>query len=230
MRVKNAVGGADNLGMARARLGMAFQDVRGAMGSEVVIGTRAGLAVRGKQRYKYPVQPSVRACAGRMVQANAAWNELTLAQVEAWRVYADGLSRVDPVTLQRYSPTAKNAFVGLATKFLQINPSGTIPVWPPSDDFVADSLRVSVTAASGGVLFAASGDNTSGTLTELLVQPLKNIRRLPGRDYKSLAFHAFDGSALFVGLEPGAYAFAFRFVRASTGQATMLMPIGVAEV
>ena len=95
---------------------------------------------------------------------------------------------------------------------------------------MGDSLRVSVTAASGGVSFAASGDNTSGTLTELLVQPLKNIRRLPGRDYKSLAFHAFDGSALFVDLEPGAYAFAFRFVRSSTGQATMLMPIGVADV
>ena len=209
---------------------MAFQDVRGAMGSEVVVGTRAGLAVRGKQRYKYPVQPSVRAGAGRMVQANAAWNELSLAQVEAWRVYADGLSRVEPVTLQRYSPTAKNAFVGLATKFLQIDPLGTIPVWPPSSDFVGDSLKVTVAASSGGVLFAASGDNTSDTLTELLVQPLKNIRRLPGRDYKSLAFHSFDGSPVFVALEPGAYAFAFRFVRASTGQATILMPIGVAEV
>lgn len=217
-------------GMARARFSIAFEDLRGAVGRRVLIRTAAGPAMRGKPTYRYPKNPDVLAGNSRFVQAGAAWNDLSLAEVEAWRAYASTVIRTDEVTGQRYHPTPKNAFVGLAVKFLQITPEGSIPRLPPMGEFVPDALSVSISPVPGGVLFTATGSNSEDVSTELLFQRLKNIRCQPGKVYKSLAFHAFGGEPLAISLEPGAYGFAYRFVRPTTGQATPYSRIGVLEI
>lgn len=209
---------------------MAFQDLRGSVGDRVLVRTSAGPAMRGKPRYRYPKNPAVEAGNRRFVEAGAAWNELTLAEVEVWRSYTESIYRTDEVTGQRYHPTAKNAFVGLAVKFLQITPEGEIPRLPPTTDLIPDALEVTVAAIPGGVSFTANGSNSEGVLTELLLQRLKNIRCKAGKVYKSLVFHDFTGEPLEGPLEPGAYGFAFRFVRPATGQATEYRRIGVLEV
>lgn len=209
---------------------MLLQDLRGSIGDRVLIRTTAGPAVRGKPRYRYPKNPAVEAGNRRFAQAGTAWNELTLAEVEAWRSYAGSIYRTDEVTGQRYHPTAKNAFVGLAVKFLQITPEGVIPRLPPTTGLMPDALDVLVEPIPGGVSFTATGSNSEGILTELLVQRLKNIRCKPGKVYKSLVFHDFAGEPLEGPLEPGAYGFAYRFVRPATGQATEYYRIGVLEV
>ncbi len=274
--------------MARARLGFALSDVRGAMDGQVVVKTRAGLAVRGMPKYKYPKTPEVMEGAERLRMATAVWKGMDLAQSMAWREYAETISKVEPVTLTRYSPTAKNAFIGLATKFLQINPDGEVPVWPPAADFLGDDLVVKVLgpsvlgssvgdsgeiggraevlgssvlgssvdsfadlhpptpssstfaelgprgrgAGSGDVVFQASAPNTPGVAVEILIQKLLNVHRSPTKFYKSLLFHTFlpDELDLTVALEPGYYAFAYRFVRRSTGQMTGLLKLPIIQV
>lgn len=214
--------------MARAALSGLFQDVRGRLGEDVIIMTRQGLAVRGRPKYRYPKIAAVEAGNQRLKLATLAWNDLGIKQVELWRTYAASLSRTEPVTGKRYSPTAKSAFIGLATKFLQINPEGEVPTLPPLTDFTYDNLVMSVENHPGGVRFVASAPNSVGTATEILMQKLPNERRSPGKFYKSLLFHTFNSGSLTlnVALEPGVYAFAYRFVRPATGQATSELLLG----
>ncbi|MCW5947255.1 MAG: hypothetical protein KIT74_09530 [Fimbriimonadales bacterium] len=219
--------------MARARLGMAFQDVRGTMGNQVLVLTRSGLVVRGKPRYKFPVSPATRAQTERMKAAAEVWNSLTIEQVEAWRRYGETQRRVDPVTLKEYTQTANTAFVGLSTKFLQASPGGAIPLLPPVSEFIGDSIVLTVAPVSPGVVrFAASGPNAPDVITEIMMQRLPNIRRSPKPFYASAAFHVFESGALEFDMEldAGVYAFAYRFVRLSTGQSVEPWLLGVVEV
>lgn len=219
--------------MARARLSMAFEDVRGRMGQSVVSRTQGGLVTKRLPKYKYPKIPAVEQGAERMRQANAAWNELTLAQAQAWQGYAETLFRTDPITGTRYAMSAKSAFIALTTKLLQMHPSQPIPAWPPLDGFIGDGVGLEVSSPHSHVVrFSASGPNSPGVVTELMVQKLANVRRSPSKFYKSLVFHAFEPGALTldVTLDPGVYAFAYRFVRATTGQMTPMVGLGTVEV
>ena len=67
--------------------------------------------------------------------------------------------------------------------------------------------------------------------TELLVQRLPSRIRLPkARDYRTARYVAFAGEPVHVPARPGAYACGVRFVRAATGQATAMIPLGMVEV
>lgn len=200
------------------------------MGRQVVVKTRAGLAVRSKPRYRYPMNSEVALGANRMTEANVQWNRLTRQEVALWELYARQVIRRDPVSMTHYSPTAKNAFIGLALKFLQVNPGQEAPRTPPASDFVGDAIGLTAEALPSALRFVATGPNSAGILTELLAQRLKNERCRPGKQYKSLAFHSFDGLPYEVPVEPGVYALAMRFVRASTGQATDLLLLGEFDV
>ncbi|QYK56558.1 MAG: hypothetical protein KF733_03540 [Fimbriimonadaceae bacterium] len=218
--------------MARARLGFALQDLRGRVGEQVVTRTRAGLALRSRARYKFHVTPAFGAASQRLRRANEAWNTLSAAEVEAWWHYADTLRRVDRVTGQEYSPTAKNVFVGLASKVSQVDPLAPVPRVPPAAEFLGDTVGLTVTGVPGGARFTAGAANGADTTTEILVQRLANVRRRPTGRYVHGAFHTFTPGSLSydLPLAPGVYALAFRFVRPSTGEMSGLRRLGVVEV
>ncbi len=80
-----------------------------------------------------------------------------------------------------------------------------------------------------GVTFTASAANAPGVLTELLLQPLPSPNRTPERRaYRTRAFVAFtpENLSATVPTGPGAYAAAYRFVDAATGQTTALVTLG----
>lgn len=221
---------ADNLRMARAKLGFAFTELSGAVGRNVIVPGREGFYVRRKPSYRYASKPAVVQGSQRLTQANTLWNDLSLPEVEAWRRYALTVVHRDPVSGKQYSPTAKNVFVALATKLLQMDPSGEVSRFPPSGEFVGDALLVSVSAGASGLVFTASGSNSAGVVTELLVQKLVNIRRSPTSFYKSAAFVSFSGLPVELSFEPGVYACAYRFVESATGRMTGVWTLGVVEV
>jgi hypothetical protein len=225
-------GRADLTGMGKARLSMAFQDLRGGVGGVVCSKTRGGNVVKRKPRYRYPVQPSLREVQARMKEAMAVWSTLTWEQVEEWNAYARGLERVDSITGAEYSPSGINAFMGLSTKFLQVNPEEPIPLAPPTWEMQWDHPMVSATGGTGVVQYTASGPTPEGIVAELLAQPLLNQRRSPTKFYKSQAFVSFtdEHPSAQVTLAPGWYALAVRFVEVSTGRATLLTPMGRVEV
>lgn len=77
--------------------------------------------------------------------------------------------------------------------------------------------------------FTATGPNSPGTVTELLLQKLVNIRRSAGVQYKSMAFVEF-GTEVALPVEPGAYVPAYQFVEAATGRVSGLIVLPRIEV
>jgi len=218
--------------MGKVKTSMAFERVTGGMDGQVVVPLKTGLIVRRKPRYGYPKNPDVQSGAARLSAANAAWNTLNASQADAWRRYASGVILHDSTSGRAYNPAAKNAFVGLASKFMQVNPGRAVPLEPPMKGFNGDWIVLSALAGAGEVVFTASKPNSPDAATELLAQPLKNVRCKPGNFYKSQGFVEFTASSLSatVALAPGCWALAYRFVRPSTGQQTDWTPIGVVEV
>jgi hypothetical protein len=153
--------------------------------------------------------------------------------VTAWTAYAATLPQVAKRSGRKVKVTAINAFCGLADKFLQVTPGGTVPMVPPTAAFLGDSLTITAAAGMGQVTFTAGAANSAGTTTELLLQPLKGKNRVPtAKGYRTKAFKAFATGSLTqtVSVPTGFYAAAYRYVNAATGQATALVPVGVQTV
>lgn len=172
----------------------------------------------------------------RVDRATLLWGGLTPGQRERWGDWAaDAGNPLPSPGGARGSRRAGGyaAFRSLALRYLRVHGGADAPSEPPATPFLGDGIEVQVggAGAEGGLVFAASGPNAVGVVTELLAQPLAAAYRAPkARDYRSLGYVAFDGEAAAFALPPGAYACAVRFVRAGTGQATGLVPIGTVEV
>ena len=177
--------------MPKVNLGPIVSDVRGTVGEEVLTRGRAGEVLRRRPRYRYPQNPALTVTHERMKAVMRAWNTLDRAQALAWNAFASTLTRHNPVGGAAYHPTGQNAFVALATKFLQLHPTGAVPLTPPAAPFPPDTLQVAVAGDDGGLIFTASAPNTPPAVTELLVQRLVNGRRTPTAFYKSAAFTVF---------------------------------------
>ncbi len=217
----------------KAALSIAFEDLRGKAGTVVVSKSRSGLVLKNRVNGKQPDTAAQRAIRNDLSRAAATYKNLTTAQVTAWRAYANTQSRTNPISGETYFQTANTAFVGLAVKFLQVTPGGTVPVAPPTTAFTGDTITVTALASSGKVTFTASGANASGVTTELLLEPLKSPNRKPsGKGYRSKAYFAFASGTLShdVTVPTGYYAAAYRFVKTATGQMTELIPLGTQGV
>jgi len=217
----------------KARLSMAFEDLRGRDGNVVIAKGRSGLALRpykGQRNPKTNAQTAVRA---NLTKAANTWKTFNLATATQWNTYAQTVTRTNPVSGQSYHPSGFNVFCGLATKFLQVNPGGAVPTTPPAAAFPGDNITIlaSAPSASGVIRFTANAANGANTKTEFLVQPLKNSNNTPSaEDYRSKGFWSFASGSLTkdVALPAGSYAVAYRFVNTATGQATA--PVALAGV
>lgn len=166
----------------------------------------------------------------RLTTATRTFQGFTQAQEDAWNSYAKATQRNDEATQQKKSLSGIDAYVRLATKYMQANNGGTPPPSPPTTPFAGDTISITAAWSSGTVTFTASGANASGVKTELLLQPLAGRLRNPSKSaYRSKAFVAFatPGQEFDVSVPPGWYAAAYRFVKTSTGQTSNLVPIGV---
>src|SRR5437868_5092860 len=114
--------------MAKAILGATLADARGAINNEIFERRRGAMVVRGRPTCGWKPTPAQAESNAQFRQVTGAWNSLTYAQVQAWKDYAKSLTRHDPMTAQPYHPMAQNVFIGLARKFVQINPLGAIPL------------------------------------------------------------------------------------------------------
>ena len=213
----------------KGKLSMAFQDLRGTDGTVVIRKGRQGLVLTPHVTPRNPRTGAQMAMRGFLGRASKAYENMTDTQLKAWREYAEGITVTDPITGKSYTPSPSNVFVGLATKFLQLSPSGTVPMTPPSSDFTGDSILLSYVAGTGTITVTASGANAAGVTTEILIQPLKSGARVPDANaYVHAAFKAFASGNLsqVLNVSAGHYALAYRFVKTSTGQSTLPIPFG----
>lgn len=216
----------------KAMLGMAFEALGGKDGNTVARRSKLGAVLVPYVIPHNPNTPGQKVIRGDFAKATRTFRGLSIAQVQSWKDYANSLTFRDPVTGKQYSPEAITAFVQLAVKFLQINPTGTIPVAPPTTAFVGDNITVTANGATGKVTFVASGANSANVKTEVLLQRLKGSHYTPQQsEYRSKGFTSMTvGQMVDVPVSSGWYAAAYRFVNTTTGQATELIPINVTQV
>lgn len=218
--------------MAKVRTSMAFERVSGKAPEFMIVSTKRGMVARKLPTYKRTLSPAQAAAASRLSEAITVWNAMRREQTQEWAVYAKTVTKNDPFTKIEYSPSAVNAFTGLATKFLQVNPGDTIPTTPPEEPYGGDDVMITARAEHGAVVFVASQRNRAGTVTEFLVNRMRNERVTPGLNYRSMGFFAYDDQHLEheIALEPGWYAVTTKFVCAQTGQASLTGPSMILEV
>ncbi len=216
----------------KAALSIAFENLRGKAGNVVIQGGRSGLVLRPRVTSRNPSTAAQQSIRSAMSKAAATYSTLNSSQLAAWENYANTQVKVNPVSGAVYHPSANAAFVGLATKFLQATPGGSIPTTPPSSAFAGDSVVVTVSASEGAITFTASRSNALGVTTELLLQPLASPARKPKfRDYRTQAFQVFALAPLTrtITVPAGYYAAAYRFVDVATGQASPLVPVAIIQ-
>lgn len=218
----------------KAKLSMAFEDLRGKDGNVVIRGSRTSLVLTPLKTPNNPDSASQRAVRTYFRTAAKTYAALSSSQVTAWKDFANTITRTDPVSGQSYHPLAINVFIELTTKFLQLTPTGSIPLTPPTSSFIGDSITLSVTNPSTGILrFTASAGNTVGVTTEILLQKLANGNRTPSSgQYRHSAFKFFTSLSLTqdVTVPAGYYASGYRFIKNATGQATPMIPITTQQV
>ena len=218
--------------MPKVTLNPTFDEFRGSIGNLVYQEGREGTVSRSRT---VPTNPRTAAQTGArsaFSRATEAYKSLTTAQVTAWTNYAKTITRRG-YNGKSFHPTPSDVFVGLSSKFLQVNPAGTFPVLPPAASFIGDVITLTAAGAAGKVTFTASAPNVSGATTELLLQALKSKNRVPdSKNYRTKAFFVFPTGTLSkdVTVPAGEYAPAYRFVNPLTGQTTALTALPTVQV
>ena len=218
--------------MAKVVFAADIQAMRGKMGNNVFSRARNGNTVRTRVKGKNPRTAAQTGVRSNFSKAATSYKNMTPAQVSAWQVYAAGQIRHDSLSGLSYVPSGNTVFVGLAAKFLQINPTGTVPLTPPTSAFSGDSLTVTAAGSSGKVIFTGSSSNGTNIKTEFLLQPLKSQNRTASATgYRSKGFLAFTTGPYIqnVTVPAGFYVPAYRFVNTLTGQESLLVTLPVVQ-
>lgn len=219
--------------MSKIAFSAIVNDIRGKMGTDVFGRYRGGPTGRVKKAPRNPKTAAQRAIRGYLSRASKLYESFSAAQNASWEAYGATITRHNPVTGGTYTSSGITAFCELAVKFLQNNPNGVIPLTPPNSEFLGDSITLTAAPGTGKVTFSASGANSPGVVTELLLQKINSPNRKPNPNaYKSMMFKVFPTSPLTqdITVTAGYYVAAYRFVKITTGQATDLTPLNVQAV
>jgi hypothetical protein len=219
--------------MANVAYSADVNDIRGKIGTNVFSRARSGATIRIRKSPRNPRTEQQSEVRFYLAKAATAYKNLNAIQRTAWKNYAATLTHTNPVSGETYTPAANTVFVGLASKFLQITPTGTIPVTPPASPFAGDTISLTADGDDDMVIFTASGSNAANVKTELLLQPLKSAARTPSATgYRSQGFVAFSPTVddAQVPAQPGWYVPAYRFVNTLTGQDSGLVILPMVQV
>ena len=216
--------------MAKIAYSAIVNDISGKMGTDVFSKGRSGPTSRIRVHGKNSQTPAQRAVRANLSKAATTYKNFTGTQAAAWRAYGQSITKTNPISGKTYHPAGGNIFAALTTKLLQVNSNATIPTSPPVSSFVGDTISVAVTASTGKLTFTASGANATKVTTELLIQPLPSLNRLPSsNNYRTATFFTFVAGTLSkdVTVPAGYYAAGYRFVNTQTGQSTDMIPLTI---
>lgn len=240
--------------MAKAVLGSMVGSVRGSVGGVVVTTGRGGTVLKRKPVYRRPTSPAQALAEGRMRAASALWSGLSAAQAARWRAWGEARGRtaqtafialatkilqIDPAAAVPLAPPTHDFVADDVAVTASEPPSFACERGGQGGESENAGLSTpqpppltGVKGGGAGVLFSTTGPNRPGTVTELLLQPLLNERRSPGKDYKTAGFVQFNAAAPthLLSLAPGSYAVGYRFVERATGQRGPTILLGVVKV
>lgn len=183
--------------------------------------TASGTVMRDNVIPTNPNTPKQEAVRENFSDASRLWQTLTPNQRTLWTEFASKRRTRDPITLRLRTQQGPEALLGLSAKILQIDPTATVPLVPPTAPNPRQTVTIEVTSSPGRISFEATGTNTPNVVTEVFVQRLANSARRPRKGaYASAGFVAFSGTTtkFDVTVLPGAWACAARFVNSATGE------------
>ncbi len=218
--------------MAKAKLSGYLAGLKGKSGRAVYVETEFGTVLREWSVPRNPQTAAQQSVRLNFRQAVQLFQTLTAAQRQQWNDYASKLMIRDPETGKSRRRRGFQVYAGLSSKFLQVNPVGTVPNTPPTTPLVKDAITITVAGAVGKITYTASAANTTNVTTEFCVQKLANSARKAGRQFTSKGFFQFVVGTLTrdITLTPGSYVCAYRFVNKLTGQELPLVNLGTFTV
>ncbi len=214
--------------MAQASISVLLEGLRGKAGSVVFVNTKDGVIVRPRVSPANPRTAGQISARSNLSHAATLFKNMTQANAEQWSQHAQTQNSRNSETGKSRPLSGITAFTQLTSKFLQVNPGGTVPMTPPATAFTGDTVTITTQAHDGGLTFTASDANADGVTTELLLQRLPSQNRTPTHNgYRTKRFYTFTDGALsiVVPTTPGWYVPAVRFVNTATGQASLLTPL-----
>ena len=220
--------------MAKARLGSTYEALSGRLGNAIAANQQDGTELRAHNPIsKQPFTPKQLAREAAFTKANQTWTTLDSATVSLFRTYAATQRVRNSLTGKYRTRGAKNVFVGMYAKLLQVSASSGLPQIPVGP-FVAPEIAVQVQAQTGRLVFTGSASTTANVRLEGLYQRLPSRNALPqANGYLTAAIgslEAGDGNELDAPVAPGFYACAFRWVDATTGLDTPVVPLPMMTV
>ena len=219
--------------MATVRLAGFAEGISGKMGNLRFFETEEGTVMKQQTPVTNPKTTAQQTVRSDFSTVSKLYKTLTTAQKATWKTYAGTLSQVSKRSGKAYMPKGFNLFTGLSTKYLLINPGGTVPLTAPTGPFDGDTVAVTTATATGKITFTANKANAESVKTELLLQRLVSAGREPQPgQYRTQQYIAFATGSLSasVTLTPGTYAPAYRFVSARTGQEAGIVTLPVVTV
>lgn len=174
--------------------------------------------------------PVRRTVGAKTQRALDAWINLDPAAKESWATYAKTQRRYDVRKGRVVGPSPRAAFISFAKRRWSLDDSLSAPTEAPVGSFFGDHLSVVAARRSpskGIARLEATGTNTDGVFTEILVQRVGSAG-VSKNKFKTAAFIAFTNESRHfdIKLSRGHYAFAYRFVRVDTMQTTELIEAG----
>jgi hypothetical protein len=216
--------------MGKVALNAFMSKVSGKVGTAVFADTKEGIVLKQWVSPSNPSTPAQVAVRANLSKVTKLFKNFSPPQNAAWKAYAQTWNETSETTGKVFNLSAISAFVKLGTKFLQVNPTGTVPTTPPFTAFTGDTVTVTTAGGTGVITFTASGANATNVKTELLIQKLNSLNCVPSSNgYRSKGFFAFTAGSLTttVTLPGGVYASGYRFVNTVTGQETAVVPLSI---
>ena len=219
--------------MATVRLAGFAEAISGKMGSLRFFETEEGTVMKQQTPVTNPQTPAQQTVRSDFSTVSKLYKTLTPAQKATWKTYAGTLTQVSKRSGKSFMPKGFNLFTGLSTRYLLINPGGTVPLTAPTGSFAGDTVTVTTAAAAGKITFTANKGNAESVKTELLLQRLVSAGREPSPgQYRTQQYIAFAAGSLSasITLTPGTYAPAYRFVNSRTGQEEKIVTLPIVTV
>ena len=204
------------------------------MGENVVVRDEDGyVGLRPRVTPSNPRTQPQQKVRGAQTESSQAWEGLTEAQCKAWRDLAKTLPQFSNKTGLPIKKQGFNVFCSYYDRFRLVNPVGVFPGDPPTARMIPENLGCVLSVAPGQIVLSVLSTNSTGHVTEILLQKLAGKNRLPQETaYRTNQYHSFvdKETPLRIPVLPGAYAVATRIVSKVDGRAGMLHPLGVVSV
>lgn len=219
--------------MATARFNNGIDALTGRVGGVVYSNEQDGVGVRNHNPIsKQPFTAAQLQIEANFTKATKAWVTLAPATAAQWKTYALGQKVKNPVSGKYRSRNARQIFVGLYAKMLQVSAASGLPSIP-TGTYAGDSLTLTAVPSTGKITVTSSAANSANTTTEFLAYRLPSPNAIVDKgSLRTVQFFSFAPSTLStqINVSAGTWVLCARYVNKTTGQETNLMDLPLQTV